>query len=107
MITGNPSITFSGLPYHTHSSTAQPNPTELNHRVIAVPPSLSNQMNMSEKKEEMEIDSASHGCRAGPSSTGDKSKPRFEIKKYNAVALWAWGTFCHYWFLIPVLCFNI
>eukprot|EP00171_Calliarthron_tuberculosum_P017450 IDg17450t1 len=23
----------------------------------------------------------------------DKSKQRFEIKKYNAVALWAWGTY--------------
>lgn len=26
----------------------------------------------------------------------DKSKPRFEIKKYNAVALWAWGKFSYY-----------
>jgi hypothetical protein len=31
--------------------------------------------------------------------TGDKKKPRFEIKKYNAVALWAWGA-CDY---APVL----
>lgn len=66
----------------------------------------------------MEIDSASKDTagpsRAGPSSAADdksgaaivaekttkapywagadKSKQRFEIKKYNAVALWAWGT---------------
>jgi hypothetical protein len=31
---------------------------------------------------------------AGPvATTGDKKKPRFEIKKYNAVALWAWGSY--------------
>lgn len=29
---------------------------------------------------------------AGPSSSSKKNK-RFEIKKWNAVALWAWGTF--------------
>ncbi len=28
---------------------------------------------------------------AGPSSSSKKNK-RFEIKKWNAVALWAWGT---------------
>lgn len=45
----------------------------------------------------MEIDSGSAvpGAAAGSSSavvvSGDKKKPRFEIKKYNAVALWAWG----------------
>lgn len=41
----------------------------------------------------MEIDTAVQHL-AGP-STGhnpdNKPKPRFEIKKYNAVALWAWG----------------
>jgi len=51
------------------------------------------------KKEEMEIDSAGSSStganvvvaaksKAGPSSSS--SKPRFEIKKYNAVALWSW-----------------
>lgn len=32
------------------------------------------------------------GSKAGPSSKGCKGKPRFEVKKYGAVALWAWGT---------------
>lgn len=30
---------------------------------------------------------------AGPSSSSSKKPKRFEIKKWNAVALWAWGTF--------------
>lgn len=62
-------------------------------------------MSTSAKKEEMEIDSASGSgsgsggfSRAGPASClpvgSAKPKPRFEIKKYNAVALWAWGTVC-------------
>lgn len=41
----------------------------------------------------MEIDTAMPHP-AGPSSEqspDSKPKPRFEIKKYNAVALWAWG----------------
>jgi hypothetical protein len=38
----------------------------------------------------MEIDSGPIAV-AGPSVDSDKKKPRFEIKKYNAVALWAWG----------------
>lgn len=29
----------------------------------------------------------------------DKSKPRFEIKKYNAVALWAWGKFSYLYYM--------
>lgn len=40
----------------------------------------------------MDIDTntpASNQPEAAPSD--DKAKPRFEIKKYNAVALWAWG----------------
>lgn len=49
----------------------------------------------------MEIDTGSAPGIAplGASSTaiikasGEKKKPRFEIKKYNAVALWAWGRF--------------
>ena len=47
------------------------------------------------KKEEMEVDSAGASSsvvavksKAGPSSSCCKA--RFEIKKYNAVALWAW-----------------
>jgi hypothetical protein len=40
----------------------------------------------------MEIDSGPVP-HAGPSSELEKKKPRFEIKKYNAVALWAWGRF--------------
>jgi hypothetical protein len=52
----------------------------------------------------MEIDAAPAVAGTGTSSAvpsaGDKKKPRFEIKKYNAVALWAWGMFvfrmrCH------------
>jgi hypothetical protein len=38
----------------------------------------------------MEIDSGPIAV-ASPSADSDKKKPRFEIKKYNAVALWAWG----------------
>lgn len=30
---------------------------------------------------------------AGPSSGSTKKAKRFEIKKWNAVALWAWGKF--------------
>ena len=49
---------------------------------------------------------------AGPSSSAggvnpaagpavDAKKPRFELKKYNAVALWSWGRFS------PLFSFNI
>lgn len=40
----------------------------------------------------MEIDSGP-SAQALTVATADstKEKPRFEIKKYNAVALWAWG----------------
>lgn len=41
----------------------------------------------------MEIDTAMPRP-VGPSieqNLDNKPKPRFEIKKYNAVALWAWG----------------
>jgi hypothetical protein len=41
----------------------------------------------------MEIDSGPVAT-AGSSADAEKKKPRFEIKKYNAVALWAWGR-CH------------
>jgi hypothetical protein len=44
----------------------------------------------------MDIDgapSAPAGSSSGATAADvDKKKPRFEIKKYNAVALWAWGT---------------
>lgn len=38
----------------------------------------------------MEIDTAPQQAPA-PEASENKPKPRFEIKKYNAVALWAWG----------------
>jgi hypothetical protein len=38
----------------------------------------------------MEIDSGTVAI-GGSSADAEKKKPRFEIKKYNAVALWAWG----------------
>lgn len=31
----------------------------------------------------------------GAASKGAGGK-KFEVKKWNAVALWAWGTFCHH-----------
>lgn len=34
-----------------------------------------------------------------------KAKPRFEIKKYNAVALWAWGRVFISNLSVPSLCF--
>lgn len=42
----------------------------------------------------MEIDTAVPQPQqpTAPAVPENKAKPRFEIKKYNAVALWAWGT---------------
>lgn len=37
-------------------------------------------------------DASPPGSAAASSSGDGTSKVRFEIKKYNAVALWAWGT---------------
>lgn len=39
--------------------------------------------------EEMKTDSVADGALAAPSASEEK---RFEIKKWNAVALWSWGT---------------
>jgi len=41
----------------------------------------------------MEIDTATPAPAPNAETPAeDRPKPRFEIKKYNAVALWAWGT---------------
>lgn len=45
----------------------------------------------------MEIDTAMPQQPAAPETTENKPKPRFEIKKYNAVALWAWGKWNTFW----------
>lgn len=45
---------------------------------------------MAQENTGMDIDA---GPKAAGPATDDKQKPRFEIKKYNAVALWAWGMY--------------
>ena len=43
---------------------------------------------------EMATGPTGEGSSAGASSSAVSKRPkRFEIKKWNAVALWAWGTF--------------
>ncbi|KAF8393631.1 hypothetical protein HHK36_021876 [Tetracentron sinense] len=44
---------------------------------------------------------------AGPSSSCSKKIKRFEIKKWNAVALWAWGTQYKSLTLIPFVSFHV
>ena len=39
---------------------------------------------------DIDVDAAPGPSQEGPSSSGKKDR-RFEIKKWNAVALWAWG----------------
>ncbi|GFR49611.1 hypothetical protein Agub_g11634, partial [Astrephomene gubernaculifera] len=40
---------------------------------------------------EMEVEEQQEEQQAGPSKRGNKSGKRFEIKKWNAVAMWSWA----------------
>ncbi|CAJ0830812.1 11128_t:CDS:2 [Entrophospora sp. SA101] len=39
----------------------------------------------------MDIDDKSTSSKCAGKYKDDEEKPRFEVKKWNAVALWAWG----------------
>ncbi|CAJ0769494.1 10698_t:CDS:2 [Entrophospora sp. SA101] len=42
----------------------------------------------------MDIDDKSTSSKCAGKYKDDEEKPRFEVKKWNAVALWAWGIEC-------------
>lgn len=73
-----PTAARPGLILHRCSTKVRPTNVEVPATTLAT---------MADK-EAMEVDA---GSAVVPAS--EKPKPRFEIKKYNAVALWAWGKF--------------
>ena len=68
------------------------------------PSSSNNPSNTQGGNDQAGPSSSTGGANSAAGSVADAKKPRFELKKYNAVALWSWGNFLprsHFPFIIP------